>query len=123
MSAAIYHPFTEDDSIRLLLIDPNSRGSPISCRSQEVRLSSKPDYFALSYTWGAPVSTHTIQVNGHSVPVRQNLYTALQYLRDENEPQVFWIDALCINQEDVPERNQQVQIMGQIYKGAAETVV
>ncbi|RMJ18124.1 hypothetical protein CDV36_002239 [Fusarium kuroshium] len=33
----------------------------------------------------------------------------------------FWADAICINQQDIKERTQQVQLMGQIY-GSAETV-
>ena len=36
-------------------------------------------------------------------------------------PALFWVDSLCINQEDVPERNQQVALMADIY-GKAGTV-
>jgi hypothetical protein len=35
----------------------------------------------------------------------------------------MWIDQLCINQEDTPERNDQVSIMGKIYRGAAQVIV
>ena len=31
----------------------------------------------------------------------------------------FWIDAICIQQSDVSERNHQVRMMGLIYKRAA----
>lgn len=50
--------------------------------------------------------------------------------KSHSEPQVeefdvgvsyFWADAICINQQDIKERTQQVQLMGQIY-GSAETV-
>lgn len=33
--------------------------------------------------------------------------------------QYFWIDAICIQQEDVDERNHQVRMMGRIYERAA----
>ncbi|QDS77955.1 hypothetical protein FKW77_001633 [Venturia effusa] len=35
----------------------------------------------------------------------------------------FWIDALCINQEDVAERNHQVNMMSSIYSGATLVLV
>jgi hypothetical protein len=35
----------------------------------------------------------------------------------------MWIDQLCINQEDTPERNDQVSIMGKIYRGAAQVII
>jgi hypothetical protein len=35
----------------------------------------------------------------------------------------MWIDAICINQQDLGERAQQVQLMGSIYTGAARVVV
>ncbi|KAJ9604268.1 hypothetical protein H2200_011102 [Cladophialophora chaetospira] len=38
-----------------------------------------------------------------------------------NEP--FWIDAICIDQQSIRERNHQVQQMGQIYSGASEVIV
>jgi hypothetical protein len=35
----------------------------------------------------------------------------------------MWIDQCCINQTDIPERNSQVLIMRDIYRGASETLV
>jgi hypothetical protein len=35
-----------------------------------------------------------------------------------NETRLLWIDAICINQQDVQERNHQVRIMSHIYKWA-----
>jgi len=40
---------------------------------------------------------------------------ALYHLRSPNLPLRLWIDALCINQDDIPERNQQCFLMGQTY--------
>jgi len=34
----------------------------------------------------------------------------------------YWIDALCINQADVAEKNVQVPLMGRIYQGAVRVV-
>ncbi|KAK7740500.1 hypothetical protein SLS53_005343 [Cytospora paraplurivora] len=35
----------------------------------------------------------------------------------------FWIDSICINQDDIDERQSQVKLMGQIYRQAAKTLV
>jgi hypothetical protein len=35
----------------------------------------------------------------------------------------FWIDALCIDQTNIAERNHQVQMMGQIYSSSAFVLV
>lgn len=44
-------------------------------------------------------------------------------IRLEDKERYIWIDALCINQANVHERNHQVQIMGKIYKGAEKVIV
>ncbi|KAK2057545.1 hypothetical protein LY76DRAFT_657086, partial [Colletotrichum caudatum] len=36
---------------------------------------------------------------------------------------LLWADALCINQKDVPGRNQQVRMMGDIYAAARSAVI
>lgn len=36
---------------------------------------------------------------------------------------LFWIDALCINQADLAERNAQVAAMGRIYAFGRQTIV
>jgi hypothetical protein len=44
-------------------------------------------------------------------------------MRYPDKKRVLWIDQLCINQEDIPERNGQVTIMHLVYKHATRTVV
>lgn len=98
-----------------------------------IKLREAPRYYALSYTWGAPFAglpsewddpkaTHTIYIDGHEFEVRWNLETALKQMC-KYEVTVMWIDAICINQSDIPERNLQVQMMGEIYRNAWSTYV
>jgi hypothetical protein len=56
------------------------------------------------------------------VYIRSNLCWALRFLRDPANVRVLWADALCINQDDLEERNQQVSLMGFIF-GRAQTVL
>jgi hypothetical protein len=52
-----------------------------------------------------------------------NLWDALHCLRKRANGRRYWIDAICINQADIPERNQQVRIMPHIYFRAHTVVV
>lgn len=84
------------------------------------------DYMALSYVWGDPSKKKEIFVNGRSVQVTANLEAALQALRDF--PRIIqgfrlWIDALCINQDDLVERSVQVGNMRNIYASAWQVVI
>ncbi|KAK3360758.1 heterokaryon incompatibility protein-domain-containing protein [Lasiosphaeria hispida] len=83
------------------------------------------DFVALSYTWGDAAHTRDIVVDGCRVPVRSNL-AALRALWEKQPVQqgvLIWIDALCINQGDVHERNEEVKRMRAIYKIARDVVV
>lgn len=51
-----------------------------------------------------------------------NLHAALTALRDESEKKYWWIDALCINQEDLEESALQVQRMTSIYRSAHRVI-
>ncbi|PMD42980.1 heterokaryon incompatibility, partial [Hyaloscypha variabilis F] len=84
-----------------------------------------PKFEALSYCWGPDESYKSIEINGHLVPVRRNLWWALRHLRHGvyGMRRTLWIDALCINQNDVNERSAQVSIMGSIYSTASRVLV
>jgi hypothetical protein len=75
-------------------------------------------YEALSYTWGINRTTKQITLNGKRFMVTENLYSALQYLRFQNEDRILWIDAVCIDQTRIAERNHQVRHMASIYHDA-----
>jgi len=54
---------------------------------------------------------------------RINSYWALINLRLPAKRRVLWVDALCINQADTAERNNQVSQMADIYSGSKEVFV
>jgi Heterokaryon incompatibility protein (HET) len=68
-----------------------------------------------------------ITVNDSTFFVTPNLSAALKALRRSakfgGKSRTLWIDAICINQGDVNERNHQVAQMQEIYAGAQEVVV
>lgn len=81
-------------------------------------------YEALSYTWGDPdLPRASCKLNGHEHVVTVNLESALKKLRGRTRKRYLWVDALCINQDDVVERASQVQIMRRIYESAEQVLV
>ncbi len=60
---------------------------------------------------------------GGVIKVTANLSLLLSKFRTPESSQLLWIDAICINQDDIDERSQQVQIMGSIYTNAAEVLL
>ena len=59
-----------------------------------------------------------IYCNGERSAITRNLYSALSDLRHDNKPRVLWVDAVCINQADIDERNQKIRLMRKIYEKA-----
>lgn len=78
---------------------------------------------ALSYTWGTTEKPCNILLDGYQIPVTRNLHSALQYLRSRHEDRFLWIDAICINQDDHEEREQQVGQMKSIYEHAEKVLI
>ncbi|KAF7670893.1 hypothetical protein GT037_011021 [Alternaria burnsii] len=116
-----YSPLPQDgDSFRLLRVLPSPIALlPIQCKLYTTYISREEDqYIAGSYVWGPPEPSKTILLDGKRFKVRENLFHFLRAFRNRHQSQVIWIDAICINQEDVEERNHQVQVMKRIYSSA-----
>jgi hypothetical protein len=112
------------NSIRLLCLQSGVDDEPISCSLVVIDdYVSAPEYYALSYCWGDANDTTELTCNGRSFPVTKNLYAALHRLRKKAQSQLVWADAICINQDDSLERNQQVSIMEQIYLHASRVSI
>jgi hypothetical protein len=112
--------------IRLLELYPSTDTLEVqgSFRCVELSHSNSPKYIALSYTWGEETTCREIKIDGKKILVRENLWW---FLRLQScfisEPKLFWIDAICINQSDIGERNHQVGMMRQIYVSAADVYI
>jgi hypothetical protein len=109
---AILEPLDKSKAeIRLLHLQPSlDREEVISCTLYFGDLDDRAcEYHALSYEWGDPTSiSRNILINGENITIRENLWWALWHLRDQMTEIVLWVDALCINQDNLEERNHQV---------------
>lgn len=116
-----YQPFPNSRSIRLLHLAPGTDDT-LRCSLSFANLYTPPDYEALSYVWGDPSKKTCIQCDGKSLFIPTSLAVALRRLRDSTSVRTLWADAICINQEHIPERNQQVALMGTVYSSATRVI-
>jgi hypothetical protein len=80
-------------------------------------------YYALSYVWGDPGRTLDILINGISRPVTKNLESGLRHMRSESQNINLWVDAVCIDNSNIQERNEQVSNMDEIFASAARVII
>lgn len=79
-------------------------------------------FIAFSYVWGDPADQCLMVLNGFRVEVGRNAHTALRYFRQDGLDELLWLDAICINQKNIDERNQQVPLMREIYYNATDVL-
>lgn len=105
--------------VRIVTVDCGARSPGLTCTLENITLDRANPFHALSYTWGDTHDLRTITLNGQHVQIRKNLYQFLSNLYTAlRSPVKVWIDSICINQNDIAERNSQVAMMGEIYAAA-----
>lgn len=137
-SSPLYAPLPTPTSTRVIALAPGTFGESLHATLLIIDLADLPAppaqpieliqtvqhvlYEAISYTWGPPpTSTNpdkTVNLSGHDISIRLNLYQCLQRLRHESQQRRFWIDALSISQTDLKEKGKQVAMIGRIFGGA-----
>jgi Heterokaryon incompatibility protein (HET)/SH3 domain len=97
------------------------------------------DAVAFSYCWGDPNVKKAVFANGKLLYIPSTLWRALRWqypqgghsaysLPGSREDDrlgagIFWADAICINQNNVLEKNHQIPLMGAIYSQARQVLV
>ncbi|KAH5396522.1 hypothetical protein HBI42_164840 [Parastagonospora nodorum] len=101
-----------------------SKESPISLTTKVFRLDQKPDFHAISYVWGtAPASIRVpCNGNGRSLLVTPTAYEMLANFA-KFERLWWWVDAVCIDQENEVEKAGQIPLMRQIYAKSMSVAV
>lgn len=115
-----YFPYPQlnlkEKQVRVIQVLPGGPHDLIRCRMRVVPLSE--DHIALSYVWGDDEPSRAIEANGEKFYVRSNLMAFLKYARQNLTRKWLWIDAICINQNKISERNHQVRQMVEVYSNA-----
>jgi hypothetical protein len=93
----------------------------LQCTLEHTSLLNPEPYSALSYRWGEPTNTKQIILNERPVKVGANIEAALRQLQSHGYRRI-WADALCINQNDLEERDLQIRNMQLVYSKAQNVV-
>ena len=122
------------NQIRLIQVqhcDESGHGPLLQLSIKSVnREDARKNYRALSYRWGDVYPLHSIRINNEAFEVQQNLFDFLKHVsRKQTEDPAhwngwWWVDALCIQQEDGDkEKPSQIEGMRQTYADALQTIV
>lgn len=125
-SSALYQPLNSNDSvIRLARLLPGLDDATIELQLECISLSEATvlGYEALTYKWGDMGNRKVIYVDGNYLSVGAKLAAFLVLLRKPELTRLLWIDSICINQDDLQEKSQQIAIMDQIYSGADRVLI
>ncbi|KAG6363802.1 hypothetical protein INS49_008905 [Diaporthe citri] len=121
-----YEPIRKGDDIRLLSLRPGKPGDIIRADLETVSVLARRHYYdAISYTWadenGDSTKCCSLKIGSPGVllPITRNCDSVLRRVRKHTDR--VWIDAVCIDQDNVRERGQQVDLMPRIYKSAVRT--
>jgi hypothetical protein len=120
-----YPELTDPKSIRILLL---TGGDAKTLFAELIEKTSGEDfsYEAISYVWGSATKSHSLALRGGmSLKITESLYNALQSIRHskvEDGARALWADGVCINQEDLAERSEQVKLMAEIYRSASRVI-
>ncbi|CZS98851.1 uncharacterized protein RAG0_07413 [Rhynchosporium agropyri] len=108
--------------IRILEVHPGSSNEPLKCNIRAQHIDSDQHYEAFSYVWGDPTPAAQIrcidETDEGDIGIGKGLSKALLAFRFLDKTRHIWVDALCINQRDVAERQSQVRLMGAVYTNA-----
>jgi hypothetical protein len=127
----LYQPFQNNDSVRMLTLDPGQPNEPLTGTLEFVNINSAGPYEAISYVWadpGPPNRRYEILIrHGDDERLLElrggSIFAALHRIRLPDQERRIWADQICINQDDLIERSQQVQFMNRIYKNAGHVLV
>jgi hypothetical protein len=107
-----------DDEVVCAVYDPTGEHTESGSRKFK-ELANHPHYQQLYYQTGGPRPPGQITCDDVELTIGGELYAALSRLRKTDQSLRIWVDALCINQSDIAERNKHVRMMQDIYVQAS----
>jgi hypothetical protein len=121
MSAYAYSPVSKSE-IRLVTFQTTDQQHlKASIKNVQLNPDEPIKYTALSYCWGNSTDRVEIPCDGKILSITSSLHEAILAIHKFSPDQDLWIDQICINQEDLTEKSEQVSKMNLIYD--SETVL
>ena len=125
------HCHYEDNPLlpsRILDIGLDQSSSTVKLKVTDKTRKERGPYSALSYCWGGPQPITTTRSSIDTLESGLAIATLPQTIKDAIEVtrwfgfRFLWIDSLCIIQDDIADKQSEIQNMGQIYKHATITI-
>lgn len=129
MSTPKHRPLPDSrNCFRLLeLIPGTSDEDSLRCRLRIEQIASPPKYEAISYVWRKfdDERDHAIIhcEEGFAINITYNLQSALRSIRAQGDSRLLWADAICIDQDNLEERTEQVKRMKDVFEKASKVIV
>jgi hypothetical protein len=124
--------------VRLLCPVPhNGNQLPLRFDIVTFHIDECPQYATLSYTWQNPFfeehpshtsdrlwsnPSATIYCNNAAVSILPNLHKALKQVVVAKYMQHLYVDALCINQDDIREKAAQISLLHKVFFNAEQCI-
>ena len=121
-----YRPLSQlRNEIRLLIVEPGIGLDPIIGRFQHATLDHEllKSYETISYVWGTTSEKSGWIVLNSIFVIPICARNAIRRMRLPDQERVLWIDAVCINQLDIQERNRQVTLTELVYSMASANLI
>ncbi|KAI9149046.1 Ankyrin-1 [Paramyrothecium foliicola] len=118
-----YEELPKNGFIRIMELHAGRGGDIISFDLINMDIHENPSFEALSYEWRDSSGSIPVQCGQGRILVTANCKSALERLRLEGDNRFLWIDAICIDQDDKEEVNQQVALMTDIFRKATNVIL
>ncbi|KAK4451249.1 heterokaryon incompatibility protein-domain-containing protein [Podospora aff. communis PSN243] len=126
----VYPRRLQHNEIRLAHLSPSPfHNAPLHISLATYLDDDYPDYEAVSYTWGDDTGDSNPSVPAYIGPffdillLTRNCAAMLLYARRPDVQRPLWVDAICINQTDILEKEVQIPKMASIYKQCLRVLV
>ena len=129
-SQGIYSPLdSKRHEFRILVLRPGPYDKPLRGYLKIIRFpesgkkKGSGTFETVSYVWGDKTARASITVTGQTLDIPASAVSALKCMRYRHGERTLWIDSICINQEDLQERAQQVSMMAEIFGWAHTNLI
>lgn len=116
---------SEQGEVRVLELLPGSGDDICRCKLHHLKLfdDDRRPYETISYCWGDPYDRAYVVIDSTKVDVPASSEQALRKVRLSDRPRCVWIDSICIDQRSLSEREAQIALMGDIYRGGTANLI
>ncbi|MCJ1247647.1 hypothetical protein MMC30_004862 [Trapelia coarctata] len=121
----VYERHLPKDSLRLLKL--TSDGETFHGVLEEFKMDNLPYFAAISWCWTSRSELQQVSFtcNDQQFPVSSHLYALLSNLNPKGVPSslTIWIDAICINQHHLEEKDVHIPRMSEVYGNSHSVIV